>query len=243
MKKIYRIVLIVFALAVFTGCGSTVPEETMPLDLQTMPPETEAPETVPAETEAPPIAAMIPAEEAQPLTAIAEENAVIYTDPSFVPAEILIPDFGSMILGAEGQYYFQKDETLEIEYSCGVTMEMPASWDFEGTTAMDIPRMEAGIYSSKRMEYYNYLYRDPESGTMFTEKVTADGLEYRYWEQTGGTLEGLRAVWHHCEFPVSAGREIFWFHVYFLTFSDDPADYYEMHIQPMIDSIKITLYQ
>lgn len=75
----------------------------------------------------------------------------------------------------------------------------------------------------------------------FEEKATPDGQTYRYWKTTGSSLEGLGVVWHHCEYPVEAGGETFWFHVYFLTFSDDPADYFEMHIQPIIDSVTISV--
>ena len=240
--KIWLLCLCLFCL--LTGCGQDVPEETIPIDLQTMPPETDGPETVmePAETEEPASALLLPAEADVPAAQIPEENAVIYTEPSFVPAELLLSDFGDMELDPEGYYYFVKDETIEIEYACGIRLDFPESWEVGGTTALDIPRREAGIYSTKRMEYYNYMYRQTEADVFFEEKSTPAGLAYRYWTTTGNSIEGLGVVWHHCEFPVEAG-DTFYFHIYFLTFSDDPEDYFEMHIQPVIDSVKITLAQ
>ncbi|MBR4959632.1 MAG: hypothetical protein IKY52_01905 [Clostridia bacterium] len=244
MKKLFGFVLVFSTLWILSGCSEDVPEETIPIDLQTMAPETEAPESIPeqTETEEPAASVLLPAGEDSPAPPVAEADAVIYTEPSFAPMEILLTDFGDMVPDPEGYYYFQKDETIEIEYSCGIAMEMPVSWEFGGTTALDIPRRDAGIYSTKRMEYYNCMYRDTESQAQYAEKTTASGLSYRYWETSGGTLEGLDVVWHHCEFPVKAG-DTFYFHIYFLTFSDDPEEYFEMHIQPILDSMEITLYQ
>lgn len=241
MKKYLLCFCLLFLL---TGCSTDAPEETIPVDLQTMPPETEAPETTsePAETAEPAAAVLIPAGEDSPAHPIAEEDAVIYTEPSFVPAEILLTELGDMVLDPEGYYYFQKDETIEIEYACGIALDFPASWQVEGTTAMDIPRSEAGIYSTKRMEYYSFLYRDTESDVFFAERATPSGNTYRYWTTTGSSPEGLGVVWHHCEFPVQIG-ETFYFHIYFLTFSDDPEDYFEMHIQPILDSAVFTVNQ
>ena len=243
MKKCLLCLFLLVFLTGYTaaGCTAEVPEETIPVDLQTMPPETEAPETT-AEPVEPAVALLLPDAEDTPVSPIAEADAVIYTEPSFVATEILLAELGDMVLDPEGYYYFQKDETIEIEYSCGITMDIPASWELGGTTALDIPRSEAGLYSTKRMEYYHFLYRDTESDVFSQEKVTPGGVAYRYWTTTGSTPEGLGVVWHHCEFPVQMG-ETFYFRIYFLTFSDDPEDYFGMHIQPILDSMLFTVYQ
>jgi len=163
--------------------------------------------------------------------------------PSFTPVHITVSDFGDMAPDPEGYFYFVKDDMNEIEYGCGITMDFPDSWQLEYTTASDIPRSEAGIYSTKRMEYYSFLYRTAETDVTTVECTTPAGQMYRYWETPGSTMEGLGVIWHHCEYAVDVNNERFWFHIYFLTFSDDPAGYFEDYIQPMIDSVTISVDQ
>lgn len=178
-----------------------------------------------------------------------DENPVqkaVQPAPSFSPAEVVVSRFGDLEMDPEGGYYLVEEDMGEIEYSCGITMNFPDSWELTVTTAQDIPRAEAGIYSTKRMEFYNLLYRTPETDREsmdWSESTTPSGQSYRYWEETGGSMDRLGVIWHHCEYPVKVGTELFWFHVYFLTFSDDPAGYFEEYIQPVIDSVTIRVSQ
>ena len=178
-----------------------------------------------------------------------DENPVqkaVQPVPSFSPAEVVVSRFGDLEMDPEGGYYLVEEDMGEIEYSCGITMNFPDSWELTVTTAQDIPRAEAGIYSTKRMEFYNLLYRTPETDREsmdWSESTTPSGQSYRYWEETGGSMDRLGVIWHHCEYPVKVGTELFWFHVYFLTFSDDPAGYFEEYIQPVIDSVTIRVSQ
>lgn len=166
---------------------------------------------------------------------------VIISEPSFTPVEVIISRFGDMEMDPEGGYYLAEEDMGEIEYSCGVTMDFPDSWELTVTTAQDIPRAEAGIFSTKRMEFYNFLYRTSESDA--AESTTSAGQSYRYWEEAGSSMDGLGVIWHHCEYPVQVGADSFWFHIYFLTFSDDPAGYFEEFVQPVIDSVTIRVSQ
>ena len=238
--------IVILLLLCFVSCGKDLPEV----------PETDVPETV-LQEEPPRIA---PPEEMPTLAAHAEEvppaeiisdgqddgienpvREVIVPEPSFSPAEVAVSRFGDMEMDPEGGYYLVEEDMGEIEYSCGVTMDFPDSWELTVTTAQDIPRAEAGIYSTKRMEFYNFLYRTSESDA--AESTTTAGQSYRYWEETGSSMDGLGVIWHHCEYPVQVGTDSFWFHIYFLTFSDDPAGYFEEFVQPVIDSVTIRVSQ
>ena len=225
--------IVILLLLCFVSCGKDLPE---------VPPRTAPPE------EMPPLAAH--AEEVPPAEIISDgqddgiENPVrevIVPEPSFSPAEVVVSRFGDMEMDPEGGYYLVEEDMGEIEYSCGVTMDFPDSWELTVTTAQDIPRAEAGIYSTKRMEFYNFLYRTSESDA--AESTTTAGQSYRYWEETGSSMDGLGVIWHHCEYPVQVGADSFWFHIYFLTFSDDPAGYFEEFVQPVIDSVTIRVSQ
>ncbi|MBQ8640793.1 MAG: hypothetical protein IJ480_01125 [Clostridia bacterium] len=167
------------------------------------------------------------------------------SEPYFEKEVILINRYGDRVWHGEG-YSFIQEEGGPDGYDTAITIDLPVSWDFEVTTASDIPRREAGIYSTKRMEYYNSLYRTSQKdrenfdgNTEYTELTTTAGEKYLYWETTGGTLDRLDAIWHHCEFAVSVGGEEYWFYICFLTFSDDPAGYFEDYIQPILDNMEI----
>lgn len=152
--------IIILLLLCFVSCGKDLPEV----------PETDVPETVIPE-ELPQTA---PPEELPTLAAHAEEvptaeiisdgqddgienpvQEVIVPEPSFSPAEVAVSRFGDMEMDPEGGYYLAEEDMGEIEYSCGITMDFPDSWELTVTTAQDIPRAEAGIFSTKRMEFYN----------------------------------------------------------------------------------------
>lgn len=244
MRKLTVLLLIL----TLVSCGKTVTDvpETIP---ETEPLKTEPPEEVsqPVSDDIPfavPLWEVPPAEvlEADP-NSDAVQQEIIQPEPAFAPVSLLINDLGDMEKDPEGYYYFVKDKSVEIEYGCGITMDFPRSWELTVSTAQDIPRTEAGWFSTKRMEFYDFLYRTPDDTTDASENTTPDGLAYRYWEETGGTMDRLGAVWHHCEFPVQLGTETYRFHIYFLTFSNDPAGYFEEYIQPVIDSIAITVDQ
>ena len=233
MKKLFICMCVLFLI---TGCSQTVKEIDMP-ETETAAKEEMSPPVIPAETEEAPEAAEPPEED------VPVPGKVVVPAPSFTPVHITVSDFGDMAPDPEGYFYFVKDDMNEIEYGCGITMDFPDSWQLEYTAASDIPRSEAGIYSTKRMEYYSFLYRTAETDVTTVECTTPAGQMYRYWETPGSTMEGLGVIWHHCEYAVDVNNERFWFHIYFLTFSDDPAGYFEDYIQPMIDSVTISVDQ
>lgn len=243
--------IVILLLLCFVSCGKDLPEvpetDVPETNLTEMPPQTAPPE------ELPPLAAHV--EEVPPAEILSDGQddgidnpvrEVIVPEPSFSPAEVAVSRFGDMEMDPERGYYLAEEDMGEIEYSCGITMDFPDSWELTVTTAQDIPRAEAGIYSTKRMEFYSFLYRTPETDREsmdWSESTTPSGQSYRFWEETGSSMDRLGVIWHHCEYPVKVGTELFWFHVYFLTFSDDPAGYFKEYIQPVIDSVTIRVSQ
>lgn len=247
-----RRVVFVLLLALCLGsCGKDVPETV----LQEKSPQTVSPEKMPLVVPVEEEPSAVTIEKVPPVGNISDDKGdgiekpvqeVIVPEPSFSPAEVVVSRFGDMERDPEGGYYLVEEDMGEIEYSCGVTMDFPDSWEMTVTTAQDIPRTEAGIYSTKRMEFYSFLYCTPETDREimdWSESTTPSGQSYRYWEETGSSMDRLGVIWHHCEYPVKVGKELFWFHVYFLTFSDDPAGYFEEYIQPVIDSVSIRVSQ
>ena len=113
-------------------------------------------------------------------------------ESSFSPAEVAVSRFGDLAMDPEGGYYLAEEDMGEIEYSCGITMDFPDSWELTVTTAQDIPRAEAGIFSTKRMEFYSFLYRTPETDREsmdWSESTTPSGQSYRFWEETGSSMD------------------------------------------------------
>lgn len=247
-----RKIVVLFLLLCLVSCGKELPEVSETDVPETVLPE-EPPQTAPPEELTTPAD---PVEEAPPAVEIISggqddgidnpvRNAVV-PEPSYTSVSFLIDRFGDMEKDPEAGYYLVEEDLGEIEYSCGITMDFPDSWELTVSTAQDIPRTEAGIYSTKRMEFYTFLYRTPETDREdmdWTESTTPAGQSYRYWEETGSSMDRLGVIWHHCEYPVKVGADVFWFHIYFLTFSDDPAGYFEEHIQPVIDSVTVEVDQ
>ncbi len=164
---------------------------------------------------------------------------VVIAEPSSTEHVWIITDWGDLVQVNEEGKTIVPDETMANTYNAAVTIQLPVSWQLTATTAQDIPRSEAGIYATKRMEYWKsglYLTSDNPEGR--EERTNANGFKYYYWEHAG------EALWHHCEFAVPLADKEYLFHVYFLTFPNhregsDPADYFETHIQPVIDSVQI----
>ena len=222
MRKIVFVLALMLCLG---SCGketSEVPETEVPENVlteeppQTAQPEDMSPSVVPVEEV--PLDETISAGQDDGIDNPMQE--VVVPEPSFTPVTLLITEFGDMALDPDRGYYLVEEDIGGIEYGCGITMDFPDSWDLSVSTAQDIPRAKAGIYSTKRMESYPFLYRTPETDreTMdWTERTTPAGQSYRYWEETGSSMDRLGVIWHHCEYPVQVGEDTFWFHIYFLT--------------------------
>ncbi len=162
--------------------------------------------------------------------------------PSFTEETWLLADWGDMVQVDEEGRAFMADETMAYSHTAVVTLQLPDSWDMTVTTAGDMLRTKTGISATKRLEYWNGLYLTSANPTFREERVNAAGIKYYYW--TTNWNGNTDALWHFCEFAVPLREKEYLFCVYFLTFPEnremtDPADYFETHIIPVIDSVQI----
>lgn len=137
---------------------------------------------------------------------------------------------------------------LSEEESAPLTVDIPFSdrWCWNNSSvADDMERMYTGRYSTKRMEFYPELMDTPHTGfyNLTTKGVavpvtgnTKDGLPYEMYvydsfsegEPLGCTWYFVNIVYNDLYLPVT-----------FLAFEDDPADYFDTVILPVIESVHI----
>ncbi len=252
MKYILFLLVVLF----LTSCQSTIepaqPETKAPVIESIQEPEASDTEAIP-ET---PAEAIDPADIAPP---ISEEDTqipiepnppvepetygeVIIPAPSFTEYKWTLDQWGDLVQLDEEGMGFVEEDMVPGSFAL-VQIDLPDSWELTVTTAQDIPRSKAGMFHNKRMEYYSFLYRTPEHPETAEERVNSAGYTYYFW--TEGDPAVSVAQWHHCEFPVAAPmEETYYFHIYFLTFTDnyeaaDPADYFDAHIFPVIDDLRV----
>lgn len=168
---------------------------------------------------------------------IAPENqpeAVVQT------VSFTIDTVGDFVLSGDGESYdFVKDEQNDsVTYK--VDLAIPTVWTMSYTVALDEEREKAEIFSTKRMEYYAFLYRTSDIPETAVERTSTAGKTYYIWDETSSSMDGYGVIWTHAVYPLQSGSdETLWFHIYFLTYSDDRAGYYEEVILPIINGLSI----
>lgn len=131
-----------------------------------------------------------------------------------------------------------------------ITLTLPDSWQWNNSSvADDTERMYTGRYSVKRMEFYPVTYTEPFKGYMqFQSKgipdpitgTTDEGLPYEIYVYSGFSEgEPLEVTWYFANIGYD-GRYI---QISFLTFEDDPVDYFDTVTLPVIKSVHIETAQ
>lgn len=174
-------------------------------------------------------------------TELLEETITPETEPETVleTVSFTIDTVGDFVPVGDGESYdfVKEDQNESIRYK--VDLAIPSAWYRSGTVAMDEEREKAEIFSTKRMEYYSFLYRTSDISETAVERSTNDGVTYFTWDETSSTMDAYGVIYTHAVFPLSAEDETLWFHIYFLTYSDDRAGYYEEVILPIINGTEI----
>lgn len=122
----------------------------------------------------------------------------------------------------------------------------PDIWQWNGSNvANDIERMHTGRYATKRMEIFPITYTEPFKGYEALQSqgipepitgTTDDGLPYKIYAYASGSEgEPLGCTWYFANFGFD-GRYIT---LSFLTYEDDPADYFDTVTLPVIKSVHI----
>jgi len=137
---------------------------------------------------------------------------------------------------------YQDDDSPDYH----ISLELPVQWQWNNSSvADDMERMYTGRYSIKRMEFHPVTYPevfkgyeqlqsqgipDPITGT------TDKGLPYEIYSYASRSeAEPLGVTWYFVNIAFD-GRFI---PLSFLTFEDDPADYFETVTLPVIKSVHI----
>lgn len=163
-----------------------------------------------------------------------QQEAVVQT------VSFTIDTVGDFIPSGDGESYdFVKDDQINsILYK--VDLAIPSIWKMSYTVALDEEREKAEIFSTKRMEYYAFLYRTSDIPETAVERTNTAGKTYYIWDETSSSMDGYGVIWTHAVYPLpSESGETLWFHIYFLTYSDDRAGYYEEVILPIINGLNI----
>ncbi len=125
-----------------------------------------------------------------------------------------------------------------------LTFDLPATWKYEGITAGDLEAIAAGRYCTKRLEVFPFLIDEPfrcyESSLPPTESagILSDGTEYLRYAALGPTEIGT-TVWRYA-YNFYLPEEDAYLTMVFNTYpEDDPADYFETNIEPILDTVVI----
>lgn len=165
-----------------------------------------------------------------------QQEAVVQT------VSFTIDTVGDFIPSGDGENYdFVKDDQIDsITYK--VDLAIPSVWKISYTVALDEEREQAEIFSTKRMEYYAFLYRTSDIPETAVERTNTAGKTYYIWDETSSSMDGYGVIWTHAVYPLQSGSdETLLFHIYFLTYSDDRAGYYEEVILPIINGLEYVL--
>ncbi len=143
---------------------------------------------------------------------------------------------------------FTTDASLQDDASPDYTidLELPVQWQWNNSSvADDMERMYTGRYSIKRMEFYPVLRSEVFKGyeRLQSQGVPApitgrtnDGLPYEIYAYDS-VSEGDRSkvTWYFANIEHEDGYLM----LSFLTFEDDPADYFDTVTLPVIRSVSI----
>ncbi len=147
-----------------------------------------------------------------------------YVEDPFNPERAFIPD--AALAAAEATAWF--------------TMALPDSWEVNEVNhdAIDIPRQSANVYSIMRMSFGHTLYLTSENPEERLAATNQHGTKYYYWETSGA------ARVFYVEVAVPCYKQEYLYRLCFITFpedpyAEDPEDYFETHVQPVIDSIRV----
>lgn len=228
-----RCVCCALLLALLTSCTHSADVDSVESAHKT---ETETVDVVPniAETDAD----QIPIDQETEETKAPEnqQEAVVQT------VSFTIDTVGDFIPSGDGESYdFVKDDQIDsIAYK--VDLVIPSVWKLSYTVALDEEREEAEIFSTKRMEYFAFLYRTSDIPETAVERTNTAGETYFIWDENSSSMDGYGVIWTHAVYPLPSGSdETLWFHIYFLTYSDDRAGYYEEVILPIINGLEYVL--
>ena len=143
---------------------------------------------------------------------------------------------------------FTTDASLQADASPDYTidLELPVQWQWNNSSvADDMERMYTGRYSIKRMEFSPVTYDEPFKGYEQLQSrgipepitgITDEGLPYEiYAYNSFSEGEPLGNTWYFANIAYK-GRFIT---LSFLTFEDDPDDYFETVTLPVIRSVSI----
>lgn len=133
----------------------------------------------------------------------------------------------------------EQEETFSVRFD----LSIPSNWEINGSVAMDRKRMEDEIFSTKHMEYYTFLLRKFDVPETAIERNNNAEKSYYTWEETSATQDGYGVIYTHVAVPNEdeTGEmmdEKYWFLIYFLTYSDDRAGYYEETILPIVNGME-----
>ena len=143
---------------------------------------------------------------------------------------------------------FTTDSALQSTPSADyhIDIDLPAQWQWNNSSvADDMERMYTGRYSIKRMEFYPVTYAEAFKGY---EQLQSHGIPDPI---TGSTDEGLPyEIYSYNSFSEGEPLGVTWYFaniafdgryipISFLTFEDDPADYFETVTLPVIESVHI----
>lgn len=151
-----------------------------------------------------------------------------------------VPERFSILLNSAGY-------SSDVQYQ--VTFALPEGWEWGGnSTTGDLAARLAGRYAVKRSEVFPVFSAEVFEGyyadAQKSEGILSGGLEYvrftqkiaaEAWELTGTPDRLADIYYYNIKIP---GTEVYAVLV-LLVYEDDPADYFETHIQPLLDSITI----
>ena len=159
---------------------------------------------------------------------------------------ILRPLLDSCRIWTDDIPFLLRFPSTESDPNIAVDLTLPVEWQWNNSTvADDMERMYTGRYSVKRMEFYPVLRSEVFEGyerlqyqgvpAPITGK-TNDGLPYEIYAYDS-VSEGDRSkvTWYFANIEHEDGYLM----LSFLTFEDDPADYFETVTLPVIKSVHI----
>ena len=159
---------------------------------------------------------------------------------------ILRPLLDSCRIWTDDIPFLLRFPSTENDPNLSVDLTLPVQWQWNNSSvADDMERMYTGRYSIKRMEFYPVLNREVFKGY---EQLQSQGVPAPI---TGTTDEGLPyEIYSYNSFSEGEPIGITWYFaniehedgylmLSFLTFEDDPADYFETVTLPVIKSVHI----
>lgn len=126
-----------------------------------------------------------------------------------------------------------------------LTCTLPQTWTWSPSNiAVDAEAIAAGRYCVKRLEVFPYLRETPFKGyseisvPQKESRTLPDGTEYLSYTSLDSTEIGTPVCRYVYNLHISS--ENAYLTMIFNTYEDtDPADYFNTHIQPILDSIQI----